>query len=155
MHYQPPGEEYDPCASRCCTPDNSPGESILLLHKDKDFVPSTPMPAYNATDRQVRKFFVSIMLEREMPIEIARSIAKYWYGNGMEMHIVNFDSFHCWFKDKNARVLFTDVQGINVRESQQLQRQRVARRERAKLAMGEFRGFFCHILDLLTDMSVL
>jgi len=119
MHYQPPGEEYDPCSSRCCTRDYSPEKSILLLHKDKDFVLSTQMPAYNASVREVREFFVSIMLEREAPINPARSIALDWHRNGLELHIVNFDTFHCYFKDKNARVLFMDVQGIVRHESQQ------------------------------------
>ena len=133
--------KYPPMKTRCGVYDSSPGRSILLKHKDEGFVPSTPMPAHDAPLREVRQFFVNILLEREMPVDTAKSIASRWWGNGLQLHIESFDTYRCWFQDKNAQVIYRDVHAIIRRESKLRQRQRDARRQRANLAKCEFLSF--------------
>ena len=130
--------KYPPMKTRCGVYDSSPGRSILLKHKDEGFVSSTPMPAHDAPLREVRQFFVNILLEREMPVDTAKSIASRWWGNGLQLHIESFDTYRCWFQDKNAQVIYRDVHAIIRRESKLRQRQRDARRQRANLAKCEF-----------------
>lgn len=151
MHYQPPGEKYDPCRSLGTARDDTPGTTILLLHKGRAFVPSAPMPCYDASVREVREFFVSIMLERKVPLNTAKSIAHSWSGNGLKLHIHNFQTYQCYFKDKIACVLFMDIHGIIKRESRERQRQRVALRRQAKLAKCEFEIFLQYFYFFYTD----
>ena len=133
--------KYPPMKTRCGVYDSSPGRSILLKHKDEGFVSSTPMPAHDAPLREVRQFFVNILLEREVPVDTAKSIASRWWGNGLQLHIESFDTYRCWFQDKNAQVIYRDVHAIIRRESKLRQRQRDARRQRANLAKCEFLSF--------------
>jgi hypothetical protein len=122
--------------------DDSPERSILLKHKDEGFVPSTPMPAHNAPQSEVREFLLDILLEREVPMKTAKYIAGQWHGgNGLQLQIQNFQTYQCYFEDKNAQVIWRDVHAIVRRESKERQRQRDARRRRAKLAKCEFSSF--------------
>jgi len=138
MPYPYSDMKYPPMLTRCGVYDSSPGRSILLKHKDKGFIPSTPMPAHNATHRQVCDFFLTILLERQVPAESAKYIALCWYGDGLQLHTESFDTYRCWFKDKNAQVIYRDVHAIIRPESKARQRIRDARRRRANLAKGEF-----------------
>jgi hypothetical protein len=96
------------------------------------------MPAHNAPLREVREFLVNILLERSVPVNTAKSIASHWWGNGLQLHTKNFQTYQCYFQDKNAQVIHRDVHAIIGRESRQRQRQRDARRQRANLAKCEF-----------------
>ena len=139
MHSQPFNMKYPPMRTRCGRYDDSPERSILLAHKDEGFVPSTPMPAHNAPQSEVRDFLVEILLERQVPFETAKYIASQWRGgNGLGLQIENYQTYQCYFKDKNAQVIWRDAHAIIRRESKERQRQRDARRRRAKLAKGEF-----------------
>jgi hypothetical protein len=131
--------KYPPMRTRCGRYDDSPGKSILLKHKDEGFVPSWRLPAHDAPVREVREFLVDILLEREVPLDTARAIASQWRGGGgLQLQIVNYAHYQCYFKDKNAQVIYRDVHAIIRRESKFRQRQRDARRQRANLAKCDF-----------------
>jgi hypothetical protein len=139
MQSQTTDMKYPPMLTRCGSYDKSPRKSILLKHKDEGFVPSAPMPAHNATLSETREFLYTILLEREVPVETAKYIASQWRGGaGLQLQIENYAHYQCYFKDKNAQVIWRDVHAIIRRESKLRQRQRDARRQRANLAKCEF-----------------
>jgi hypothetical protein len=161
MSHPPANLKWPPMRSRCVRYDDSPERSILLKHKDEGFVPSTPMPAHNAPQSEVREFLLDILLEREVPMKTAKYIAGQWHGgNGLQLQIQNFQTYQCYFEDKNAQVIWRDVHAIVRRESKERQRQRDARRRRAKLAKCEFSSLYPfsnsnHFFDVETDHHLL
>jgi hypothetical protein len=89
--------------------DDSSERSILLKHKDEGFVPSAPMPAHNAPQSELREFLLDILLAREVPMKTAKYIAGQWHGgNGLQLQIQNFQTYQCYFEDKNAQVLLAE-----------------------------------------------
>jgi hypothetical protein len=155
MHPQPFDKRYPPMLTRCGRYDDSPERSILLEHKDEGLVPSTPMPAHDAPQSKVRDFLVQILLERKVSVATAKRLASQWRGgNGLHLQIENYQTYQCYFEDKAAQVIWRDVHAIIRRESKERQRQRVARRRRAKLAKGEFLSFFLSIQTLILNNSI-